>query len=156
MYGDQTYVPNNPPWKGLYPPNHTSTRIFDPNRAAYSFYESTINWVYGNSPRRIFHENPDGTRAIVQLHEVLNFINSSAVVYEEWQCRGGCQRWYRYEALQIDHSPTIQTHFNNVRPSTWAEGMRAYNDVSILRLMCTTCNTCHCWEGNSDSDSGSD
>ena len=76
-------------------------------------------------------------------------------VYREWQCQG-CNKWFRYEALDVDHDPPITDIWEDVEPANWVEGQQAYNDVNNLRLLCSTCNRCHCWEPESDSDSDVD
>ncbi|MEZ6244077.1 MAG: HNH endonuclease signature motif containing protein [Phycisphaerales bacterium] len=146
MFGNPAYSPQNPSYQGINPPRHDSTRAFTPNRGDYRFYESTINYVYGMTPSRIIQQGSDGSAAPIPEGNVLGLVGQArGTVYREWQC-AGCQHWFRYEALQIDHIQPIVAFWNAVQPSTWVEGMQAYNDVSNLRLMCSTCNTSHDWE----------
>lgn len=119
------YQPNLPSWSGIKPPthNHTSQNTaFNPLMNRPAFYESTINYLFGNDPSRRVINDPSGRTEV------------------QWQC-SECRTYGPFQAFAIDHKTGWRNYLQLVGPQTQADAFMAYNDVSNLRILCSMCNS---------------
>lgn len=122
-FGLGGYAPNNPSSQLFNPPVHraaTHAAAYDPDMDRPGFYESTINWMFENSPSQVWRM-PNGPRRLYQC----------AVTKE----------WLPYEAMQIDHIVPWKDYLTAVQPHSHADALDAYNDVDNLRLISSAANT---------------
>ena len=119
------YQPTLPQWSGLKPPTHdarTKNSPYDPGMDRPSFYESTINYIFGTDPSRTETRDPTGRPEV------------------QWRC-SECLTFGPYQSFAIDHKTKWRHFLEAVGPESKADAIMAYNDVANLRLLCNTCNS---------------
>lgn len=92
------------------------------------------------------HSNQKDTRLyMLERHQPFRPIDISGKLTRSWTCEN-CQQVVLYEGVQLGHKTNWKDELVAAGVKTAAEAKAVYNNLSNLRIECSTCNQSHDWE----------
>lgn len=122
----------------------------DVDQSGVNSYVNTLKrpgWYRSDTGRNTL----DTQLYMLEVRQPFQAIEIMGKLTRAWIC-DCCQNPVLYEGVQLGHITDWKTELKTAGVKSASEAKAAYNNLRNLRIECSTCNSSHDNEGNSDTD----